>query len=108
MLALLICWSNKITQNDFILPYTACKHNLCEWGCLQGEEWGLTSLAWLGRDTEVCLLSLLQMERQEICVDIVENQSMDSPRLWNLARVGYSLYFLNFIQLPHWVGLDSV
>ena len=44
----LIDGSHKITQSNAILRYIARKHNLCEWGWLQGGAWGTISLSGLG------------------------------------------------------------
>ena len=75
----LIDGSHKVTQSNAILRYLGRKHNLCEWGCLQGMAYQALSLAWLGWDAEcsVCAAGG-ETEEERIRVDTLENQVMDT------------------------------
>lgn len=45
----LIDGARKITQSNAILRYIARKHDLCEWGWLQGVgQWASPGLVWGG------------------------------------------------------------
>ena len=90
----LIDGSHKVTQSNAILRYLARKHNLCEWGCLQGRAWQTISLSWLDWDAEcfVCVAGG-ETEEERIRVDILENQLMDNRMM--LARLCYNADFVS-------------
>ncbi|KAF7484875.1 Hypothetical predicted protein [Marmota monax] len=96
----LIDGPHRITQSNAILRYIARKHNLCEWGWLQGVGDGGCIPGLAGWEAEGG-----ETEEEMIRVDILENQAMDIAN--ELARVCYSPDFVShLLTTPTPTGLD--